>query len=71
LKPQEAIVVRKDLRRQIKRAHQLAYRCMSQLADGDLPIVDRESAEKRALLAIKTRQQLERTLNEVQEALNG
>jgi hypothetical protein len=71
MKPQEAIIVRKDLRRQIKRAHQLAYRCMSQVADGDLPYVDRESAEKRALLAIKTRKQLERSLNDVQEALNG
>jgi hypothetical protein len=71
LKPQEAIIVRKDLRRQIKRAHQLAYRCMSQVADGDLPIVDRESAEKRALMTIRTREQLERSLNNVQEALNG
>jgi hypothetical protein len=70
MKPQEAIIVRKDLRRQIKRAHHLAARCMAQTADGDLPIVDRESAEKRALMTIRAREQLERSLNTVQGALN-
>jgi hypothetical protein len=69
--PQEAVKVRRDLKRQILRAHTLAERCMAQVADGDLPRVDRESAEKRALLAIRTAEQLEDQLARVQEALNA
>lgn len=51
--------VAEDIRTQIQRCHELAARCMAQVADGDLSRVDRESAHKRALLAIKTRRQLE------------
>jgi hypothetical protein len=67
--PQEAVSTRRDLRRQIKRAHILAYRCMSQVADGDLREVDRQSAERRAMLSIRAASDLERSLERVNDAL--
>jgi hypothetical protein len=69
--PQEAIKARRDLRRQIKRAHIVAHRCMAQVADGDLREVDRQSAERRALLSIRAANDLERSLERVNEALES
>lgn len=57
------------LEKQIKRSHNLAARCMAQVADGDLPYVDRESAAKRARLSIITAHELEHSLERVEEAL--
>jgi hypothetical protein len=67
--PQEAVEARRKLRREIKRAHGLAERCMAQVADGDLREVDRQSAERRALLSIRTANELERSLDRVNVAL--
>jgi hypothetical protein len=69
--PQEAVAARRDLRRLVRRAHVLAARCMGQVADGDLRRVDRESAEARALLSIRTASELERTLDRVNDALES
>lgn len=44
---------------------------MAQVADADLPAVDRESAEKRGLLAIKTASELEQSLERVEEMLRA
>ena len=63
--------MRKDLRRQVKRSHELAARCMAQVCDGDLRDVDRETAEKRALLTIKVREQLEHQIDRINDALEG
>jgi hypothetical protein len=70
MSPQEAIKARGDLRKQIKRATDLASRCTLQACDGDLPDVDRETAEQRANLAMKTARQLESTLDEINEAFS-
>jgi hypothetical protein len=67
--PQEAIQARKMLKRQIKRAHLLAHRCMAQVADGDLREVDRQTAERRAILSIRAANDLESSLDRVNEAL--
>lgn len=67
--PQDAIQARRDLKRQIKRAHLLAHRLLAQVADGDLRIVDRETAEQRALLTIRTVNTLEESLERVNTAL--
>ncbi len=67
--PQEAVKLRKRLRKEIDRCALLSRRLMAQVADGDLPRVDRESAEHRALLTIKTRGQFETSLERINEAL--
>lgn len=69
--PQQAVKLRKDLRRQAKRAHELAARLMAQTADADLASVDRETAEKRALLAIKAAEDLEVQIDRINEALSA
>lgn len=69
--PQEAVILRRKLRKQAHRAHELASRCMTQTADADLPDVDRESAAKRARLAIKAAEDLEAPLGRVEEALSS
>ena len=51
--PQEAIKARKSLRKQIRRANNLALRCSEQAADPSLTQVDRESMAHRAKLAGK------------------
>lgn len=60
---------KRRLEKQIKRSHDLAARCMAQVADGDLPYVDRESAAKRARLS--TAHELEHSLERVEEALSA
>lgn len=67
--PQQAISLRRDLRRQINRARILAARCTQQACDADLPDVDRASAESRANLAMETAFSLEDQLERVEEAL--
>lgn len=62
---------KRRLERQIKRSHSLAARCMAQVADADLPDVDRESAAKRARLSIVTAYELEHSLERVEEALSA
>lgn len=69
--PQEAVKARQDLRRTILRADKLAARCLSQTCDGDLPDVDRESAESRLHMALKAAQDLEGQLVRLNEAMNA
>jgi hypothetical protein len=68
---QEALDAQDQLQHEITRAHMLAHKCAQQTADGDLPIVDRETAEHRALLAARTAKELEVLLDEVNEALDA
>jgi hypothetical protein len=42
---------------------------MAQVADGDLREVDRQSAERRAILSIRAANDLETSLDQVNEAL--
>jgi hypothetical protein len=70
MRPQQVVRLRKDLKRQIKRADTLAARLMSQLCDGDLPSVDRETAEKRAVLLARTCMDLEQGLQQVDDAMS-
>ena len=58
------------LQRAIARAQRTAQRCAAQVADGDLRRVDRETAEHRSWLAIKTASELEDSLERVEEALS-
>lgn len=59
------------LKQQIKRAHKLTERLTEQAADQSLMPVDRQSAAKRAKLSIEASQGLERSLERVEEALDG
>ncbi len=58
---------RSALMEQIVRAHLLAAGCMAQVADGDLKRVGRETAEKRARLAIKVADDLSKLLDDLLE----
>lgn len=69
--PQQAIKARQELRRTITRADKLAARCLGQVCDGDLPMVDRETAEKRLQLACLTANGLDQQLSRINEALDG
>lgn len=71
MSPQEAVKLRRDLRRQITRADRAAARCLAQVCDGDLRTVDRETAQKRLQLALDTGRELDRSLRRVENALNG
>lgn len=62
---------RRRLQKQIRRAQKLTERLTQQAADRALLSVDRESAAKRAKLSIETSQQLEKSLERVEEALDG
>lgn len=57
------------LRKQIDRAHRLTERLTEQAADRTLELVDRESSAKRAAMSIRASQDLERSLERVEEAL--
>lgn len=59
------------LRKQIDRAHRLTERLSTQAADRTLELVDRETAYKRACLSIETSQELEASLERVEEALKA
>jgi hypothetical protein len=67
---EEALDAQDRLQQEIVRAHTLAHKCMQQVADGDLPWVDRETCEKRALLSVRTAKELEVLLEKINEALN-
>jgi len=69
MKPQEAVKLRRSLKAQINRAHKLTERLTEQAADRELPTVDRESAAHRAKMSIEAGQQLERSLERIEEAL--
>lgn len=60
---------KRRLQSQIKRAHKLSERLTEQAADQSLPSVDRESAAKRAKLSVEASQDLERSLERVEEGL--
>ena len=65
----EAQRARRDLKRSIMRADRAAKHCLAQVCDGDLRPVDRQTAEHRMILADKTRMDLQRSLDRVNEAL--
>lgn len=67
--PQEAVKARRDLRKTILRADRLAARCLHITCDGDLPMVDRGTGEKRFHIALKAAQDLEGQLVRLNEVL--
>ncbi len=69
--PQEAVILRKDLKRQINRAHKLTERLTTAAADRSNPLIDRETAYHRAKLSIETSQSLEASLERIQDALSN
>jgi hypothetical protein len=67
--PQEAVDARRELRRHLKRIDALAARCLSQVCDGDVRMVDRESAEKRLGMLLKEGCWTEKQLQRIGDAL--
>jgi hypothetical protein len=60
---------KRRLRKQIDRAHRLTERLTTAAADRSLALVDRETDAHRAKLSIETSQELERSLERIEEAL--
>jgi hypothetical protein len=67
----QAKKLRTQLNRSIERATSASERCLRQVADGDLRWADREHAENRAMLALNAKQELEITLQDLEDAING
>lgn len=65
----EARNARKHLRRHSRRIQTLIERSMSQVCDGDLRMVDRETAEQRLLLLFREQQVTAEQLERVETAL--
>ena len=69
--PSDAKKLQVRLRRAILRADQAAWHSDEQKSDKTLTWDQRLEAEQRALLAVATRKQLEKTLGRIEEALNA
>ena len=67
--PQEAVALRKELRRHLRRCLDLQERCLSQVIDGDVRMVDRVTAEHRLQMLLRETASAERQLRRVDEAL--
>jgi len=66
----EAHKARRELKRHSRRIQRLIERCISQVCDGDVQMVDRESAQGRLKILFKEQQSTARDLERVEEALN-